>query len=148
MSEGRRMQWASKFCTRLIRVQPKLEVSINRDNKQQFRTCVSPSKTGISLPVQSSANGKITNTGDFQATSSVMSLLRRRALGGRVECNIIAEDLIALTQHTISPDISDDNDSNVSIWYCAPIPALVVKTSGGDHRRIGKLLDQIRVAGP
>ena len=77
-----------------------------------------------------------------------MNLLRRRVVGGRVECNLIAEDLIALTQHTISPDISDDNDSNVSIWYCAPIPALVVKTSGGDHRRIGKLLDQIRVAGP
>jgi len=58
------------------------------------------------------------------------------------------EELVELITHVIEPDFWDVNGGPGSIFYYAPLQALVVRATGEVHRKLGGGIGRLRAAGP
>jgi len=125
MNDTLRDRYLGKVRSRLRRTQRDLEIQVSRDRRSKSR-----SAPQADLP----ATGSL-------ATGSPATLSR----GGAAAEN--GQALVELIQATIAPEVWDVNGGQATIFYFAPVHALVVRAPGEVHRQAAGLLDNVRRVG-
>ena len=125
MNDTLRDRYLGKVRSRLRRTQRDLEIQVARDRRSESR---SAPQTDVlaSVPL---------------ATGSPATLSRGGAAAGN------GQALVELIQATIAPGVWDVNGGQATIFYFAPVHALVVRAPGEVHRQAAGLLDNVRRVG-
>ena len=129
MNDTLRDRYLGKVRSRLRRTQRDLEIQVSRDQRSKSR-----SAPQADLPATVSLATSL-------ATGSAATLSR----GGAAAEN--GQALVELIQATIAPEVWDVNGGQATIFYFAPVHALVVRAPGEVHRQAAGLLDNVRRVG-
>ena len=125
MNDTLRDRYLGKVRSRLKRTQRDLEIQVSRDQRSKSRSAPQ-ADLPATVPL---------------ATGSAATLSR----GGAAAEN--GQALVELIQATIAPEVWDVNGGQATIFYFAPVHALVVRAPGEVHRQAAGLLDNVRRAG-
>jgi len=125
MNDTLRDRYLGKVRSRLRRTQRDLEIQVARDRRSESRSAPQADLLAtVSL-----------------ATDSPATLSR----GGAAAEN--GQALVDLIQATIAPGVWDVNGGQATIFYFAPVHALVVRAPGEVHHQAAGLLDNVRRVG-